>query len=81
MMNKKILYSVYKTNPEWDTDCDHYGPAITTSFEVNGVIYVTNGEYISQVNYCPFTGKKGVVVSKPKWDDVFYSQDNFWEWT
>jgi hypothetical protein len=61
-MSKTILYSVYKTNPEWDTDCDYYGPAITTSFEENGVIYVTNGEYVSQVNYCPFTGKQSKKV-------------------
>ena len=79
-MSKNILYSIYKTNPYWDTDRDYYGPAVTTSFEENGVIYVTNGEYISQVNYCPFTGKKGAAVSKPKWDDIFYSQHNFWEW-
>ena len=76
-MSKNILYSVYKTYPEWDLDWNYYGPAVTTSFEENGVIYVTNGEYISQVNYCPFTGKKGAAVSKPKWDDIFFIRDTY----
>tara|TARA_Y100001938_G_scaffold145527_1_gene222373 strand:+ start:1219 stop:1404 length:186 start_codon:yes stop_codon:yes gene_type:complete len=56
---KNILYSIYETDPELDISRNYYGMAITTSFEEDGVIYVTNGEYISQVNYCPFTGKKG----------------------
>jgi len=59
---KKILYSIYETDPEWDLAHDYYGMAITTSFEEDGAIFVTNGEYISQVNYCPFTGVQGKKV-------------------
>ncbi len=61
MAIKKILFSIYKgriENYDLDLDCPYYGPAITTSFEEDGQIYVTNGEYISRVNYCPYTGKK-----------------------
>ena len=79
-MNKTILYSVYKTHTEWDLDRDYYGPAITTSYEQDGVIYVTNGEYLTQVNYCPFTGKKGAVTPEYNREDTFYKQLNFWEW-
>ena len=42
----------------FDMNCNYYGPAITTSFKEDGEIWVTNGEYISKVNYCPFTGEK-----------------------
>ena len=61
-------------------DQDYYGPAITTSYEQDGVIYVTNGEYLTQVNYCPFTGKKGAVTPEYNREDTFYKQQNFWEW-
>ena len=80
VMSKNILYSVYKTHPEWDLDRDYYGPAITTSYEQDGVIYVTNGEYLTQVNYCPFTGKKGAVTPEYNREDTFYKQLSFWEW-
>ena len=56
---KKVLYSVYDDRgSSFDIDCAHYGPAVTTSFKEDGKIWVTNGEYISKVNYCPFTGEK-----------------------
>ena len=58
MAIKKILFSIYKGIEDYDLDCPYYGPAITSSFEENGQVYVTNGEYISRVNYCPYTGKK-----------------------
>tara|TARA_B100000686_G_C16424358_1_gene778822 strand:+ start:260 stop:490 length:231 start_codon:yes stop_codon:yes gene_type:complete len=58
MAIKKILFSVYKGIEDYDLNCSYYGPAITTSFEEDGQIYVTNGEYISRVNYCPYTGKE-----------------------
>ncbi len=56
-MTKKVLFSIYDDD-SFDINCDHYGPAITTSFKEDGQIWVTNGEYISRVNYCPFTGEK-----------------------
>ena len=56
-MAKEILFSIYGSS-SFDMDSEHYGPAITTSFEEDGQIWVTNGEYISRVNYCPYTGKK-----------------------
>tara|TARA_B100001250_G_C19697400_1_gene743200 strand:- start:112 stop:294 length:183 start_codon:yes stop_codon:yes gene_type:complete len=54
---KKVLWSIYDDG-FFDINCNHYGPAITTSFKEDGEIWVTNGEYISKVNYCPFTGEK-----------------------
>lgn len=34
-----------------------YGPSITTIYmEDDGKMWVENGEYASQVNFCPFTG-------------------------
>jgi len=54
---KKVLYSMYDDG-SFDMNCNYYGPAITTSFKEDGEIWVTNGEYISKVNYCPFTGEK-----------------------
>jgi len=60
-MTKKILFTAWN---EWDVlesgdlDDKGWGPAITTSWEEDGCIYVTNGEYHSRVNYCPFTGQK-----------------------
>ena len=59
--NMKILYSVwneYDLLESGDLVDKYWGPAITTSWEDKGCIYVTNGEYYSRVNYCPFTGKK-----------------------
>lgn len=58
IMTTKILYSVYDEDSSFDISSTHYGPAITTSFKENDKIFVTNGEYISQVNYCPYTGEK-----------------------
>lgn len=56
-MAKKILFSVYNYS-DFDISDECYGAAITTSFKEDGEIWVTNGEYISRVNYCPFTGEK-----------------------
>ena len=55
---KEVLFSIYNGNYNYDILKEYYGPAITTSFKEDGEIWVTNGEYISQVNYCPFTGEK-----------------------
>ena len=55
---KEVLFSIYNGNYNYDIVKEYYGPAITTSFKEDGEIWVTNGEYISQVNYCPFTGEK-----------------------
>lgn len=36
-----------------------YGSAIDSCWEEqNGEMWVSNGEYSSQVNYCPITGRK-----------------------
>lgn len=38
-----------------------YGAAITYCYEdTNGKLWITNEEYASQVNYCPYCGYKGV---------------------
>ena len=43
---KKVLYSVYDDRgSSFDIDCDHYGPAITTSFKEDGKIIKTH-EYV-----------------------------------
>ncbi len=34
------------------------GPAITLCYEYDGYFFVTNGEYESQVNFCPWCGMK-----------------------
>lgn len=35
----------------------HYGPAVDYVYEKeNGELWVTNGEYSTRVNYCPFCG-------------------------
>ena len=57
-MTKEVLFSIYDGRFSYDVDCKYYGPAITTTFKEDGQIWVTNGEYISRVNYCPYTGEK-----------------------
>lgn len=38
-----------------------YGPAIDrVCIDYKGRMFVTNGEYSTRVNYCPFTGEKAV---------------------
>ena len=57
----KILFSVWTSDDLYecgDLTNTYYGPAVTTSYEEDGCIYVTNGEYCSRVNFCPFTGRK-----------------------
>lgn len=40
-----------------------HGAAITTCFtNLNGEMWVTNMEYESQVNFCPFCGKKADIT-------------------
>ena len=64
----KILF------PEENKECHaeyaggpYYGAAISCSYEdANGAIWVTNGEYASRVNYCPFTGKKAKKPITPR---------------
>lgn len=39
-----------------------YGPAIDrVCMDYKGRMFVTNGEYSTRVNYCPFTGQKAVM--------------------
>lgn len=41
---------------------DGYGPAVTNVDEhKDGTLWVGNGEYGTQVNFCPFTGKEAKV--------------------
>ncbi len=43
-------------------DGARFGPAILAVIEDDdGRMYVFNGEYASQVNYCPFTGQRATV--------------------
>jgi wobble nucleotide-excising tRNase len=40
-----------------------YGEAIADCYEkINGELWVSNGEYSSQVNYCPYCGHKAKVI-------------------
>lgn len=39
---------------------DMYGPAITQVTIVNNKIWIDNGEYSTQVNYCPICGRKAL---------------------
>ena len=68
----QILFTIYDDSYAKDSDvgCPSYGPAITTSYEENGQIWVSNGEYTSRVNYCPYTGKKALIPI-PLNDDDF----------
>ena len=43
---------------EFNTPSDNYGPAITECWEEDDELWVGNGEYYSQVNFCPFCGYK-----------------------
>lgn len=49
---------------------DGYGAAIYICHEdSNGKFWVGNGEYGSQVNFCPFCGAKATVAAEiKKWD-------------
>lgn len=55
MMNETI-------NPEHDcqmsTKKGGYGVAVEYCYEDDGYFWVSNGEYASQVNYCPICGKQ-----------------------
>jgi hypothetical protein len=45
------------------TKHDGYGEAISDCYEqINGELWVSNGEYSSQVNYCPYCGYKAKVI-------------------
>lgn len=51
----------YKYYLRYSTPENTYGGAVdTTMEEQDGTMWVTNGEYTSQVNYCPITGKKAI---------------------
>lgn len=46
-----------------------YGPAVTTvSMDEEGKMWVENGEYKSQVNFCPFTGTPAEKQMEVKWN-------------
>lgn len=36
----------------------NYGEAITGLREIDGELWIGNGEYCTQVNFCPYCGKK-----------------------
>lgn len=45
-----------------DTIHRNYGPAITYSYmDKDGRMWVSNDEYTTQVNFCPFSGVKAKV--------------------
>ena len=62
----KVIHSVFP-----DDDFDHqdmlngsgfFGPAILAVIEDDdGRMFVFNGEYASQVNYCPYTGQRATM--------------------
>jgi hypothetical protein len=55
----------------YDTESKSWGAAIYyTRIDADGKMWVGNGEYESQVNYCPITGKK----SKVKIDQPFIEE-------
>ena len=43
-----------------------FGTAANTCYEENGKLFITNGEYSNQVNYCPFCGYKAKIQLKEK---------------
>lgn len=54
-----------------------YGPAVTTvRMDKDGKMWVHNGEYESQVNFCPFTGvpaeKQMEVTDAPRNETKMY---------
>jgi|TARA_Y100000310_G_scaffold157160_1_gene156556 hypothetical protein len=56
-----IIYSLVDDDEEYAENeiyLSNRGRAVTVCFENENGMFVCNGEYISQVNYCPFTGKK-----------------------
>jgi len=58
MKDKNEPYDYYL---QYSTPEDTYGHAVDTTWErKDGTMWVSNGEYTSQVNYCPITGKKAV---------------------
>lgn len=50
---------------EMDEKSHLHGPAIDCCFEdIDGFLFVSNGEYGSQVNFCPFCGYEAKVKIK-----------------
>ncbi len=45
-----------KHNCSYNVPEKSYGPAIGHTYEEDNKLWVTNGEYSSQVNYCPYCG-------------------------
>ena len=74
--------SFYAPQEKWDETEDHRcegrtpsyqcGPAITYCYRDNskgtlpGSMWAGNGEYESQINYCPFCGAKAVLMVQNK---------------
>lgn len=49
-------------NCYFDSPCGDFGPAIDSVAErEDGTLWATNGEYISQVNFCPSCGYEAKV--------------------
>ena len=60
--NKEIDERSDKWMISYDTISNLYGSAIYyTCIDADGKMWVGNGEYESQVNYCPITGKKAKI--------------------
>lgn len=45
---------------KFDSEVDLYGAAVDRSYWLGGQLWITNGEYASQVNYCPWCGKRAI---------------------
>jgi len=60
----------------------HGGAMSEVIFTDNGEIWISNGEYASQVNYCPITGKKAdiqitvEVLDKENTDNFYKSNED-----
>lgn len=62
-----------------------HGDAFSVAYEqADGSLWVENGEYASQVNFCPYCGFKAKVQLQPVTEDggsKWVNPDNFWACT
>lgn len=57
-MEKKTKVETIKHRCKQDLPTGLYGSAITDCYEKERQFWVENGEYASQVNFCPFCGER-----------------------
>lgn len=63
-----------------DAPSDAYGFAIDVCFSKDGEFWVSNGEYSSRVNFCPFCGAKAekqmhFVLEKNEWGERWVAKE------